>query len=260
VHAVRVPKEGATVMLVIDTSASMDATDVSPSRLQAATSAARTFVEDLPPQIRVGLVSFSRGAQVIASPTVDHQAVLDGIDQLTLGTGTATGDAIAAALDALSADDDTAGAAAALGGSRRQCQGDTPCPPGELGGAAIVLLSDGVPTTGRPVTAAAEAAANQGIPVSTIAFGTATVESAGETVSVPVDSSALEAIATGSGGKFFTAASADQLRAVYADINTDVTAVPIDRSVAVWFATAALGLLLLASLTSLLRTGRVVWA
>ena len=145
VRQVRVPKEAATVMMVIDVSASMDATDVSPSRLEAATAAAKTFVGDLPPQVRVGLVSFDRIARVVASPTVDHQKVLDGIDRLILGTGTATGEAIYTALDALAAANDTAGAAAT-----------------EPGGSAIVLLSDGVPTVGRPVLGAAQDAADAG--------------------------------------------------------------------------------------------------
>ena len=260
VHAVRVPKEAATVMLVIDTSASMDATDVTPSRLVAATSAAKSFVADLPPQIRVGLVSFSRGAQVIASPTVDHQAVLDGIDQLTLGTGTATGDAISAALDALSAANDTAGGAAALGGSRRQCQGDTPCPPGELGGAAIVLLSDGVPTIGRPVTAAAESAAGRGIPVSTISFGTAdgTVTVGGRMVPVPADPDTMASIAEATNGKFFTATSAKELRSVYQDIGTTVGFETEQRDASGPLLAGAVVSLLAASGMALIWNGRLV--
>jgi Ca-activated chloride channel family protein len=207
VRTVRVPKEAATVMLVVDTSASMDASDVSPSRLVAATAAAKTFVEDLPPQIRVGLISFSRGAQVLASPTVDHQAVVAGIDNLTLGTGTATGEAITSALNALAAADDTAGGA----------QTDD-------AGAAIVLLSDGVPTVGQPVSDAADAAAAKGIPISTIAFGTSTgtVTVGGRLVSVPADPDTMASIAETTHGTFFTAASASQLRSVYKDIGTRV--------------------------------------
>ncbi|HEV7863784.1 MAG TPA: VWA domain-containing protein [Acidimicrobiia bacterium] len=207
VRTVRVPKEAATVMLVVDTSASMDASDVSPSRLVAATAAAKTFVEDLPPQIRVGLISFSRGAQVLASPTVDHQAVVAGIDNLTLGTGTATGEAITSALNALAAADDTAGGAQT-----------------NNAGAAIVLLSDGVPTVGQPVSDAADAAAAKGVPISTIAFGTSTgtVTVGGRLVSVPADPDTMASIAETTHGSFFTAASASQLRSVYKDIGTRV--------------------------------------
>jgi Ca-activated chloride channel family protein len=207
VRTLRVPKEAATVMLVVDTSASMDATDVAPSRLEAASAAAKRFVSDLPPQIRVGLISFSRGAQVVSSPTVDHTAVETAIDHLTLGTGTATGDAITSALDALAAADDTAGAAQTTSG-----------------GAAIVLLSDGVPTVGQPVSAVADAAAAKGIPISTIAFGTAdgTVTVNGRLVSVPADPDTMALIAETTHGKFFTAASASQLRSVYKDIGTTV--------------------------------------
>ncbi|HMC80514.1 MAG TPA: VWA domain-containing protein, partial [Acidimicrobiia bacterium] len=127
--------------------------------------------------------------------------------------------------------------------------------------ARIVLLSDGTSTTGRPDAAGIAAAKAAKVPVSTIAIGTAhaSVQSAGQTVDVPVDPTALKAIADGTGGKFFQAASADQLRQIYADISAGVTVVPIDRGVAVWFAAAALLLLLVASLTSMLRTGRVVW-
>ena len=207
VHSVRVPKEAATVMLVIDVSASMDATDVSPSRLEAATAAAKVFVDELPPQVRVGLVSFDRIARVITSPTVDHQAVTDGIDRLILGTGTATGDAIYTGLDALAAAEDTAGAA-----------------PTTKGGSAMVLLSDGVPTVGRPVAAAAQEAANRGVPISTIAFGTADgrVTVGGRLVSVPADPDTMASIAETTNGKFFKAVSAKELRSVYKDIGTRV--------------------------------------
>ena len=243
VHQVRVPKEAATVMLVIDVSASMDATDVSPTRLEAAVAAAKIFVNDLPPQIRVGLESFDRVARVIASPTVDHQAVSDGIDRLLLGTGTATGDAIYTALDALAAANDTAGAAAT-----------------SQGGSAIVLLSDGVPTVGRPVAGAAEAAASQGVPISTIAFGTAdgTVPVGGRMVSVPADPDTMASIAETTNGKFFKAVSAKELRSVYKDIGTRVGFETEQRDASGPILTLAVLALLVASGMALMWNGRLV--
>jgi Ca-activated chloride channel homolog len=243
VHSVRVPKEAATVMMVIDVSASMDATDVSPSRLEAATAAAKTFVGDLPPQVRVGLVSFDRIARVIASPTVDHQSVLDGIDRLILGTGTATGDAIYTALDALAAANDTAGAAA------------TP-----QGGSAMVLLSDGVPTVGRPVLGAAQDAARRGVPISTIAFGTAdgTVTVQGRLVSVPADPDTMASVAEITSGKFFKAVSAKELRSVYKDIGTRVGFETEQRDASGPILTVAVFALLAACGLALLWNGRLV--
>jgi Ca-activated chloride channel family protein len=243
VHSVRVPKEAATVMMVIDVSASMDATDVTPSRLEAATAAAKTFVADLPPQVRVGLVSFDRIARVIASPTVDHQSVLDGIDRLILGTGTATGDAIYTALDALAAANDTAGAAAT-----------------SQGGSAMVLLSDGVPTVGRPVLGAAQDAARRGVPISTIAFGTAdgTVTVQGRLVSVPADPDTMASVAEITSGKFFKAVSAKELRSVYKDIGTRVGYETEQRDASGPVLTFAVFALLAACGLALLWNGRLV--
>ena len=206
---VRIPKEAATVMLVLDMSASMEAVDVSPSRYEAAISAAKTFVSDLPDQVRVGLISFDRSPQVVASPTVDHEAVLAGLDQLTVGPGTAAGDALYAALDALTAAQDAAGIA--------------PSPEGGEG-AAVVLLSDGVTTVGSPVAAAAHLAAERGIPVSTIAFGTdaGTVVVQGEVIPVPADPDTMAQVAELTSGRFFEAGSVDELRSVYEDIGTRV--------------------------------------
>jgi Ca-activated chloride channel family protein len=243
VHQVRVPKEAATVMMVIDVSASMDATDVSPSRLDAATAAAKTFVSDLPPQVRVGLVSFDRFARVIASPTVDHQAVLGGIDRLILGTGTATGEAIYTALDALAAANDTAGAAST-----------------NQGGSAMVLLSDGVPTVGRPVLGAAQDAADRGVPISTIAFGTAdgTVTVQGRLVSVPADPDTMASVAEITSGKFFKAVSAKELRSVYKDIGTRVGYETEQRDASGPILTVAVVALLVASGLALMWNGRLV--
>ncbi|MGH8990983.1 MAG: VWA domain-containing protein [Acidimicrobiia bacterium] len=205
---VRVPKEAATVMMVLDMSASMEAVDVSPSRYQAAISAAKTFVTDLPDQVRVGLISFDRSPHVVASPTVDHDAVLTGLDQLTVGPGTAAGDALFAALDALTAAQDAAGLTAEE----------------NTKGSAVVLLSDGVTTVGSPVAAAAQQAAERGIPVSTIAFGTdtGTVVVQGEVIPVPADPDAMAQVAELTSGRFFEAVTADELRSVYEDIGTRV--------------------------------------
>lgn len=243
VRQVRVPKEAATVMLVIDVSASMDATDVVPSRLEAAATAAKTFVADLPPQVRVGLVSFDRLARVVASPSVDHQLVLDGIDRLILGTGTGTGEAIYTALDALAAANDTAGAAA------------TP-----EGGSAMVLLSDGVPTVGRPVLGAAQEAADQGVPISTIAFGTdqGTVTVQGRRISVPADPETMATVAEMTNGKFFEAVSAKELRSVYKDIGTRVGYETEQRDASGPILTLAVFALVAASGLALIWNGRLV--
>ena len=187
-------------MLVLDTSASMTAADVAPSRLEAAEARARTFVDGLPGDVQIGIVTFNGGASLAVAPTKDRTALLAGLDNLQVGGGTATADGIRAAL-------------AAIEGVPRD-EGDTTTP------AAIVLMSDGTPTIGSglgdPITDAEQAAADAravGVPVHTIAFGTAagTVQVEGRTVAVPVDSDAMARIAEASGGRTFTAESADEL-------------------------------------------------
>jgi Ca-activated chloride channel family protein len=250
-------REQATIMVAIDTSDSMKATDVAPSRLAAAVAEAKTFIAGLPSTFSVGVVSVDAAAKVVVAPSTDHQAVEVALDRLATSPGTALGEAIFTALAAL-----PAGTVPATGpNSGTAGQGSASTDPTKAPAARIVLLSDGKSTTGRSDAEAIAAAKAAKVPVSTISIGTAhaSVQSAGQTVDVPVDPSALQAIAQGTGGKFFQAATADQLRAVYADINTEVTVVATDRGVAEWFAGAALLLLLAASLTSMLRTGRVVW-
>jgi len=237
----RVPKSTATIMLVLDTSGSMTATDVSPSRIEAATSAARRFVDDLPRRLSVGLLTFDRSTRLLAPPTQDHTVVDAALARLETGGGTATGDAIYAALDAISA---SGGAGATKG---RQT-------------AAIVLLSDGATTTGRPVEEAAQYAAEQKVPITTISFGTpngvANVQ--GNDIPVPSDPATMKLVADTSGGTFFEAFSAGQLRSVYRAIGQRVGYDIRRHEIGGTFAGVALVIVLLAAGASLLWSGRLL--
>ncbi|MGA9869857.1 MAG: VWA domain-containing protein [Rhodococcus sp. (in: high G+C Gram-positive bacteria)] len=205
----RVPRNRATVILVIDVSLSMEATDVEPSRLAAAQEAGKSFADGLTPGINLGLVAFAGTASVLVSPTANREATKAAIDKLQLSERTATGEAIFTSLQSI----DTLGAV--LGGGEA-------APP-----ARIVLLSDGKqtvpenPDDPRGGYTAARAAAEKNVPISTISFGTSygTVdiesESGSERVAVPVDDPSLREIADLSGGSFFTASSLEELRAVY---------------------------------------------
>lgn len=204
VHVVRVPRERATIVLAVDVSLSMEATDVTPTRIAAAKAAASSFVDLIPQPLNVGLVSFSGDATVLVAPTSDHSLLKQAISNMQLGPRTAIGEAIFASLDAIKTVPSTPGQAP---------------PP-----ARIVLMSDGETTTGRSNDEAAAAAVAAKVPVFTIAFGTdnGTVEVDGRPVDVPVNKDALRAIAQTTGGQAFEASSASQLKAVYAGIGHSV--------------------------------------
>lgn len=202
----RVPQERATVILAMDVSLSMQATDVAPTRLEAAQAAAKEFVKLLPPRLNVGLVTFSGTAVVKVAPTQDREVLLAAIDQLRLSERTAIGEAIFASLDAIK----TA----------------PPGPDGEEVPARIVLMSDGETTSGRPDAQASAAAKKAQVPVSTISFGTpeGVIYLPGEEgpISVAVNPEALTKIANDTGGTAFTAATQDELKAVYKDIGSSI--------------------------------------
>ncbi len=243
---IRVPRERATVIVAIDVSLSMQATDVDPDRLQAAQAAASRFVDELPPTLNVGIVSFAGTAAVLVSPTRDRLPVQNAIENLRLAESTAIGEAIFTSLDAL-----------ANAPSDGTTDGADDLPP-----ARIVLLSDGETTVGRPDGAAVAAAVDAGIPVSTIAFGTefgtivyddpATEQVETQRIPVPVGEENLRAIATETGGAFFSAASLEELEAVYTDIGSAVGFETIDREITDWFVAGGLLLLALSAGFSLL--------
>ena len=203
----RVPREKGVVVLAIDTSLSMQATDISPTRLEAAIDGATDFVDELPDGIEVGLVSFDSEARLLVSPTTDHASVQAAIGTLSTHARTATGEGVYTSLDAIQT---------ALADETTVDGKDVP--------AAIVLLSDGVETVGRPVASATQAAVDAKVPISTIAYGTATgtVTIEGETVGVPADTQTMSRVADATGGTYFEATSAGELRDVYADIQTTI--------------------------------------
>jgi Ca-activated chloride channel family protein len=204
----KVPRNRATVILVIDVSLSMEATDVAPKRIDAAKVAAKGFADRLTPGINLGLISFAGTAAVLVSPTVDRDPVKRAIDGMKLSESTATGEAIFAALQSIDS-------------FSQGLSGGTEGPPP----ARVVLMSDGKQTLPGPdgeneprgSFTAAHKAGEAKIPISTISFGTllGRIELQGHAVPVPVDDDSLRRIAQITGGQFFTAASQEELQQVY---------------------------------------------
>ncbi|MDQ3502560.1 MAG: VWA domain-containing protein [Actinomycetota bacterium] len=236
---VEVPRERATIIVALDTSISMRATDVSPDRIVAAQVAATDFVEGLPDRFNVGLVSFSGSAAVVVPPTQDHEVVTAAVQSLQLGPSTAIGEAVFASL----------GAVRSVPGEADQAP-----PP-----ARIVLLSDGTNTVGRTPAVAAEAAQEAGVPISTIAFGTpeGVVVVQGERIEVPVDGPSLDRLARSTGGSSFTAESGAELSDVYEDIGSQVGTTTERQEVTAAVTGVGLGLALLAAAGSLLWGSRL---
>jgi len=198
----QVPKDRATVFVVMDVSRSMAATDVAPSRLEAAQEAVSKFVDDLPPGFNVALISFAANPTLLVPPTTDRNAVHQAIDNFKLAASTAIGDAIYNALDSLA------------------LIPPDPKHPNDPAPAVIVLLSDGGSNTGRPSASAAEQAKTLQIPVFTIAYGTpgGYIIDQGKRNPVPVNKDELRTISSVSGGKAYSAESLGQLTEVYSGI------------------------------------------
>jgi Ca-activated chloride channel family protein len=238
-----VPLKDGAVMLVNDISSSMASRDVPPSRLGAAERAAAEFLQRVPADIRVGLLVFNQTPRLLQSPVTDRSLTRSALAQLTASGHTAVGDAINAAVHSLT--------------QLRSASGKRV--PG-----AIVLLSDGASTGGANPLAAARAAAAQGIPVYTVALGTAhgtiQVRRGSRTINVPVPLSAteLQQIARQSHGRAFTAADTSQLSAVYAHLAKSLGHKQRKREMTAGVAGAGLVLLLFGSALSLRWFGRLI--
>ena len=249
--AVRVPRERATVILAIDVSLSMEATDVLPSRIAAARTAAKEFADLLPPRINLGVVSFSGSASLLVSPTQNRTTVKNAISSLQPDKSTAIGEAIFTSLQAIQVFNQSTTAS-----------GDTPAP------ARIVLMSDGSNTVGRwpipdpdhPGPYASDAAKKAHVDVSTIAFGTqtGTVTINGVTQTVPADDYTLGQIASLTGGSFHTAHTEQELSSVYKDIGSQIGYTTERRDISYRFLVAGLLVLFAAGGSAMLWSGRLV--
>lgn len=234
---VAVPVERASVMLVTDESGSMQAGDVAPTRLAAAQRAARSFLASAPSSLQVGLVSYADTVDDVLEPTADRSATRGAVNALRAEGGTATGDALTAALDRLQA--------------RRGRDGKT-------APAAIVLLSDGKTTAGSDPLAAADRARKLGVPIATVALGTdqgVVYSPDGQPVAVPPDAGTLRAIAQRSGGRAYAVGDADRLDRVYRDLGSRIGTRQEQRDVSSMFAAGGLLLLLGGAGTGLRRRG-----
>jgi Ca-activated chloride channel family protein len=233
---VAVPLEQASVLLVTDVSGSMQARDVEPTRLDAARKAALDFLGDVPDEVRVGAVAYSTVPHTIDKPGTDRAAVVQLMENLTADGGTATGDALAQALQLL---------------GKREGRDRTP--------AAIVLLSDGETTTGRDPVEAARQARRLRVPVYTVALGTSegVIETPGGLLPVPPDPETMREIARVSGGRAFTAEDENRLDEVYKQLGSRIGSKHEQREITAGFAAGGLVLLLGAAGLALRGTGRL---
>ncbi|OCB38453.1 hypothetical protein A5675_15730 [Mycobacterium malmoense] len=244
---VRIPRNRAVVMLVIDVSQSMRATDVQPNRMAAAQEAAKQFADELTPGINLGLIAYAGTATVLVSPTTNRESTKNALDKLQFADRTATGEGIFTALQAIA----TVGAV--IGG------GDAPPP------ARIVLFSDGKetmptnPDNPKGAFTAARTAKDQGVPISTISFGTpyGFVEINDQRQPVPVDDETLKKVAQLSGGNAYNAATLQELKSVYATLQQQIGYETIKGDASMgWVRLGAL-VLALAALAALLINRRL---
>ncbi len=244
---VRIPRNRAVVMLVIDVSQSMRATDVQPNRMAAAQEAAKQFADELTPGINLGLIEYAGTATVLVQPTTNREATKNGLDKLQFADRTATGEGIFTALQAIA----TVGRV--IGG------GDKPPP------ARIVLFSDGKetmptnPDNPKGAFTAARTAKDQGVPISTISFGTpyGFVEINDQRQPVPVDDSTMKKVAELSGGSWYNAGSLEELKGVYATLQQQIGYETIKGDASVGWVRLGAFVLALAALAALLINRRL---
>ena len=238
----RVATNRGTVILAIDTSLSMAATDVTPNRLDAAKVAAQAFLAKVPERFNVGIVSFHGSASVLVEPTQDRDLAKRAVQNLKLGESTAIGEGIFASLAAIE--------------TVPPARDKSPVP------ARIVLMSDGATQSGRSNSQAIAAARQAKVPIDTIAFGTdhgtVTIPGYAGEIPVDVDRSALAKIAHDSGGRAFTAASEAEIREVYTKIGTSIGYRTKKVGIDGWFIAAAFFLAVLAAGASLAWQDRML--
>ena len=268
VAKLKLPSQQETIVLAMDVSGSMRATDVQPNRLVAAQEAAKAFVAGLPRTVRIGVVSFAGTAAVVQAPTFSREDVVAAIDRFQLQRGTAIGSGLVLSLATLFPDEGIdlsqitgARAMPAAPGEKKEKKPFTPVEPGSYSSAAVILLTDGQRTTGPDPMEAAKMAAERGVKVFTVGVGT----KAGETIGfegwsmrVKLDEDTLKNIANATRANYFYAGTAEDLKQVYQGLSSRLVVETKETEVTALFALAGALLALLAGGMSVWWFGRVM--
>jgi Ca-activated chloride channel family protein len=271
VAVVTLPSNQQTIILAMDVSGSMRATDVQPNRLVAAQNAAKAFLQELPRHVKVGIVAFAGSAQVAQLPTVNREDLVTAIDRFQLQRATATGNAIVISLATLFPD---AGIELeSLQGGRDRQRGFsldaekkpkkefTPVAPGSYPSAAVIMLTDGQRTTGVDPLEAAKMAADRGVRVYTVGVGTVdgeTIGFEGWSMRVRLDEETLKAIANKTSAEYFYAGTAQDLKKVYETLSSKLTVEKKETEISALFAMVAAALALLSAGLSLVWFNRIL--
>lgn len=263
------PAEHQTIVLAIDVSRSMRATDIEPSRLGAAQNAVKTFVKDLPANVRVGIVTFAGTAAIVQTPTHNREDLISAVDRFQLQRRTATGTGLLMALSLLLPDagidveaetfdsgfSRRSGAIPLQGTQKAEPKEFKPVPPGSYTTGAIVLLSDGRRTTGPDPLTIARMAADRGVRVHTVGFGTkegGPVNFEDTVIYMRFDEEALRGIAAITEGEYFHASNADDLQRVYKDLTAKIALERRETELTAFFGAAAALFAMIAAMLSLL--------
>jgi Ca-activated chloride channel homolog len=268
---VTLPSNQQTIILAMDVSGSMRATDVEPNRLVAAQNAAKAFIAELPRNVKVGIVAFAGSAQVAQLPTVNRDDLVTAIDRFQLQRATATGNAIVISLATLFPDQGIELAAMqggrdrqrgfAIDGEKKEKKEFTPVAPGSYSSAAIIMLTDGQRTTGVDPMEAAKMAAERGVRVYTVGIGTVdgeTIGFEGWSMRVRLDEETLKAIATKTAADYYYAGTAQDLKKVYNTLSSRLTVEKKETEISGLVALAAAALALLSAGLSLLWFNRIL--
>ena len=269
---ITLPSQHRTIILAMDVSGSMRATDVEPNRITAAQNAAKAFIKDQPSNVRIGIVSFAGTASVVQAPTQNREDLIAAIDRFQLQRATAIGSGIIVSLATIFPDAGIDVSALIYGSARSRGMpleqgGKTdkkdfkPVAPGSYSSAAIILLTDGQRTTGPDSIEAARMAADRGVRVFTVGFGTKSGETIGFegwSMRVRLDEETLKTIASMTRGEYFYAGTAADLRKVYESLNSRFLLEKKDMEISALFAAGAAVAALLSAALSLLWFNRIL--
>jgi Ca-activated chloride channel homolog len=269
---ITLPSQHRTIILAIDVSGSMRATDVQPNRISAAQAAAKAFVAEQPSNVRIGVVSFAGTAAVVQPPTQNREDIFAAIDRFQLQRATAIGSGIIVSLATIFPDAGIDVSSLIYGGNaprgipldqarKTEKPAFTPVPPGSYTSAAIILLTDGQRTTGPDSIEAARMAADRGVRVFTVGFGTKSGETIGFegwSMRVRLDEETLKAIANITRGEYFHAGSAADLKKVYQSLNDRLVLEKKEMEISALFSAAAAVTAVVSALLSLLWFNRIL--